>query len=346
MQIGNLDIGDKLILAPMAEITDRPFRDMARKHGAGLTFTQMISARGVVKSEFRTMRKVAFARSELPIGVQILGCEPDCIGESVKEISKYKPSVIDLNAGCPVRKVTKLGFGVALLDEPKKLGEIVAAMKRNSDGIPISVKLRLGNKKDTINEIAAVIEGAGADYIVLHPKLGTQSSFEKPDWSRIAELKSRIKIPVVGNGFVFTAEDAIEMKKQTGCDGVMISRGAIGNPFIFSRYEKLRRNESAPKPSPREIYNNVLEHIERITREYGRNMSGLHNAKKHIIWYFKYSDGIEELIPRILGARGCDDLRKTLDEYVENLEKNSYHKADTESVKKKFIDRILFWLVN
>ncbi len=345
MKIGNLDIADKLILAPMAEITDKPFREMARKHGAGLTFTQMISARGVVKSEFRTMRKVAFAKSELPIGVQILGCEPECIGESVKEIAKYKPSVIDLNAGCPVKKVTKLGFGVSLLDEPKKLGEIVASMKKNSNGIPVSVKLRLGNKKNNVLENAKIIEDSGADYIVLHPKLGTQTSYEKPDWNWIAKLKSVLKIPVVGNGFVFSAEDAIEMKKQTGCDAVMVSRGAIGNPFIFSRFEKLLKNENAPKPSEEEIYANVLEHIEKIKIEYGRNITGLHNAKKHAIWYFKYSDGIDWLVPRALKARSCDELRKIIDEHAENLRGKKYPPENADKIKEKFTDRILFWLV-
>ncbi len=345
VKIGNLDIGDKLILAPMAEITDKPFREMARKHGAGLTFTQMISARGIVKSEFRTLRKVAFSKSELPIGVQILGCEPDCIGESVKKIVKYKPSVIDLNAGCPVRKVTKLGFGVALLDEPKKLGAIVSAMKKNSDGIPVSVKFRLGNKKNNVLENAKIIENAGADYIVLHPKLGVQSSMEKPAWEWIAELKQKLKIPVVGNGFVFNAEDAIEMQRQTACDAVMVSRGAIGNPFIFSRYERLKKNENAPKPDVSEIYANVLEHIDKITVEYGRNITGLHNAKKHVIWYFKFSEGIDWLAPKALKARGCEELREIIEVHVEKIKNGVYPASDAKIVENKFKDRILFWLV-
>ena len=346
MKIGNVEIKDRLILAPMAEITDKPFRQMARKHNAALTFTQMISARGVVRSEFRTMRKIAFSKSELPIGVQILGCEPDCIGESVKEISKYKPTVIDLNAGCPVKNVTKLGFGVALLDEPRKLGKIVSAMKKNSNGIPVSVKMRLGIRKNNALEIAKIIEDEGADFITLHPKLGTQSSEEKPDWTQIAELKSKLKIPVIGNGFVFTAEDAIRMRKETNCDAVMVSRGGIGNPFIFSRFEQLIKNGNAPLPTVDEIYANALEHVEKIKIEYGRNLSGLHNAKKHIIWYFKYLNGINWLIPNVLNARSCDELAEILEKHFEKLKNDEYPQTDVEEIKRKFKDRILFWLLD
>ena len=345
MKIGNFDIAGKLILAPMADITDKPFREIAKKFGAGLTFTQMISARGIVKSEFKTLRKVAFSRSELPIGVQILGCDPVCIGESVKEIVKYKPSVIDLNAGCPVKTVTKYGFGVALLDKPKKLGEIVSSMKRNSGGIPVSVKLRLGNKKNNILEIARIIENAGADYITLHPKLATQSSKEKPEWNWIKRLKETVEIPVVGNGFVFTAEDAIKMMNSTGCDTVMVSRGAIGNPFIFSRYEKLARNEHAPLPEAAEIKQTVIEHIKKIKIEYGENLTGLHNAKKQIIWYFKYLNGIDWLIPKALNAKSCDELLSLAEKHVENISGGKYPDKDLNEIKEKFKDRVLFWLV-
>ncbi len=346
MLIGKYNIEDKLILAPMAEITDKPFREMAKKHGAGLTFTQMISAKGVVYSEFKTLRKIAFSKDELPIGVQILGCEPSCIAESVKEIVKYSPSVIDLNAGCPVKKITKLGFGTALLDKPKKLGEIVYKMKKNAGNIPVSVKMRLGNKTNNALEISKIIEDNGADYIVIHPKLGTQSSEIKPNWEWIKKVKENVKIPVVGNGFVFTAEDAIEMKKQTGCDAVMVSRGAIGNPFIFSRYGKLTKGENAQFPNVEDVYSNLLEHIEKIKIEYGKNIIGLHNAKKHIIWYFKYLNGINWLIPKVLNSKSCNELFNVIDEHYKKLMKNEYPQSDTESIKRKFRKRILFWLLN
>ncbi len=335
---------NSIVLAPMAEISDKPFRTMCRKYGADFTFTEMVSARGIVNNSFNTTRKVVFAKSEQPIGIQLLGSSPFYIGEAVKRLVKLSPVDFDLNAGCPVKKVTKNGFGAAILDNPAQLKEIVSAMKKSAGDISVSVKMRLGFRKVTILENAKICEGEGADFITLHPKMGNDGSELLPDREWIGKVKSVVNIPVLANGFVFSAEDAVELLNKTDADGVMVARGALGNPYLFSRYNHFLSTKSFPeKPKIDQVFTDALEHLELIKIEYGENLVGLNSAKKNIFWYFKRFNGIFSLIENIMELQKFNQIKIELEKHVENLKAGKFSTESNEEVFDKFKQRILFW---
>lgn len=282
MQVGKLNVDSNAFLAPMAEITDYAFRTIAKKYGAGLTFTQMVSAEGVIKNNFDTLRFLTFSRKEKPIGVQLLGKEPDIVGKAVAELVRFNPDVIDLNCGCPVEKVYANKMGAYLLTHPDELGKIVKEMVKNSSGIPISVKIRLG-PKDRVNvlENAKIIEDNGASVIIIHARKRADRYDVDPEWEWIAKVKDQVKIPVVGNGSVFDAEDAINMMNETKCDAVLVGRGALGNPFIFKQIEELKKGNKYI-PTIEEIKTVAIEHVELLRREQGFDVH-LDRAKKYYL---------------------------------------------------------------
>jgi tRNA-dihydrouridine synthase B len=339
-----LDLRNKLILAPMAEVSDRPFRLMCRKYGAGLTFTEMVSARGIVNNSFNTTRKVVFPQSEQPIGIQLLGNSPFYIGEAIQRLKKLRPAVFDLNAGCPVKKVTKNGFGVSILDNPSQLKEIVASMKSMAGNIPVSVKMRLGFRKISIIENAKICQEEGADFITLHPKTGNDTSDELPNKEWINKVKSVVSIPVLANGFVFSAEDAVNLLNETNADGVMVARGALGNPYIFDRYNYYIQHKNFPElPGINQIYDDVIEHIDLIKIEYGENLVGLNSAKKNIFWYFKKFNGIFSLIEKIIDLKNFEQIKIEVAEHTEKLKVGYFPVDENKEVFEKFKQRILFW---
>ncbi len=346
MKIGNLNIGSKLILAPMAEISDAPFRKIAKEFGAGLTFTQMVSADGIVKGNFNTLRFATFHKSEKPIGIQILGNDEAILREAARKLSELKPDVIDLNCGCPVNKVISNKMGAWLLNDTKKLGRLVKALVEGSNGIPVSVKLRLGMNpnKVTVVENAKVAEDNGAAFVTIHARSRKDKYDVEPAWEWIEKVKKNVSIPVIGNGSVFTPFDAVRMLEQTGCDSVMVARGALGNPFIFRDFNNLyEKNIQPPQPDIDEIKNLALRHIKMLADEYG-NINSLDKAKKNIIWYFRMFGGITELLMKIFKAK----TRIELEEIVINhsvLIKNNLHTGDdVDYFFKKFQNKVLFWL--
>ncbi len=348
MKIGNVDIGKKLFLAPMAEITDSSFRKICKEHGAGFTFTQMVSAAGVVNNNFETLRNLSFHISEKPIGVQILGNDPVVIGEAVKEISKLKPDLIDLNSGCPVEKVTTNLMGAALLDDPIRIGKIVSAMVKNSGGIPVSVKIRLGknHKKINVVEVSKAIEDNGASLIFIHARTREEKYDSEPHWEWIRIVKESVNIPVVGNGSLFNPEDICKMIKETNCDSAMIARGAIGNPFIFERYNSLIETGIDPgEPSIDMVKKVLLEQINLLKEEYGE-IKCLDKVKKNIIWYFKNFQGIEELMQKIFSLQDLNSLKNLIDEHSEKIQNNFYKSQFSYIVNIKFKKKVLFWMEN
>lgn len=349
MKIGSLNIGQKLIVAPMAEVTDAPFRKISKKMGAGLTFTQMVSADGVARGHFQTLRLLTFSREEKPIGVQMLGNDPEIIKDAVKEIIKLKPDVIDINAGCPVKKVLSKNMGSALLNSPHLLGKIIRQMADSSNGVPILAKMRLGKDRNNINILknAKIAEENGASGIIVHARTVDMQYSEPhlPEW--IKKVKESVSIPVIGNGSVFNPNDAVEMIKATHCDSVIIARGALGNPFLFSRFNTLVETGTDPgSPSIDLIEKIVLEHIELIRKEYGKIL-GLTKAKKNIIWYFKSLNGINYLISEILSAAEFEQLPKIINKHIENLEIGKYPENNKKiEIEEKFKQKILFWLLH
>ncbi|MDX1701087.1 MAG: tRNA dihydrouridine synthase DusB, partial [Melioribacteraceae bacterium] len=311
MKIGNLTLESNIFLAPMAEITDYPFRAIAKKYGAGLTYTQMVSADGVLKNNFNTLRLLTFSRDEKPIGVQLLGKDPDIVGRAVRELINFSPDVIDLNCGCPVDKVYSNKMGAYLLSQPKTLGKLVTEMVKNAEGIPISIKIRLGHKNQVnVLENAKIIEDSGASLIAVHARLRNDRYDVEADWEWIARVKDQVNIPVIGNGSVFEAEDAIRMLSETGCDAVLLGRGALGNPFIFKQIELLKKGESFT-PTIEEIAQTALEHVVLLEKEQGLTVN-LDRAKKNIIWYFMNQNGIENLISELYLTGDFDGLKEII----------------------------------
>lgn len=347
MQIGQLDLSKRLLLAPMADVTDYTFREIAKKFGAGLTFTQMVSAKGVLENDFETLRYLAFNKNEKPIGVQLLGSDPELIGSAVKEIAKYKPDVIDINCGCPVENVTKHKMGACLLDSPQLIGKIISYMKKSAGNIHISAKLRLGGSDKSINimETAKAAEDNGASFIIVHARTKKDKYDTDANWEWLAKVKSKIKIPVVGNGSVFTPEDVVKMKEQTGVDSVMIARGALGNPFIFSRYNSIADNNFDPgPPGVNLITETAIEHCKKLIREYGE-FRALNFMKKNVIWYYRDFNGITNLVEKLMACNSANGIFDIINEHNDKIKLQNYPIEDLKIIQQKFKMKVLFWLV-
>lgn len=346
MRIGNLDIGKKLILAPMAEISDSSFRIISKENGAGLTFTQMVSASGVINNNFDTLRYLSFSRDEKPIGVQILGNDPGIISEAITEIKKFKPDLIDINCGCSVDKVLRNDMGSSLLNSPALLSQIIKKGALAAGDIPLSVKLRLGKDRKNINiiENAKIAEDNGASLISVHCRTTADSYETEPDWSWLRKVKDSIKISVIGNGSAFTPLDAMTMIEQTGCDSVMIGRGAIGNPFFFSRFNELALTGKDPGEPGLNICSQVLlRHVDLLKKEFGEDIS-LNKAKKHSIWYLQYYNGINSFLEKVFSIRNIEDLNTLICEHSNKIKDGFYSENNSEEIYQKFKKRILFWL--
>lgn len=347
MLIGNVDLTKRLLLAPMADISDESFRAIARKYGVGLTFTQMVSAKGVLENEFETLRYLAFHKNEKPIGVQILGNDPEIIKSSVKEIIKYKPDVIDLNCGCPVEKVVKYSMGACLMNSRPLLGKIISEMKKAAGDVMISAKFRLGDDEKNISVIdnAKVAEDNGASFVTVHTRYRKDKYDQAAKWELLSKIKQSVKIPVVGNGSIFSADDAIRMKEQTGVDSVMVARGALGNPFIFSRFNSIIENNFDPGlPTILTVKETVLEHIKLLKIEYGE-LRALNFIKKNIIWYYKNYIGINELIDSLMKLNSIESILDLVDDHTEKILDQKYPEENLQAVQQKFRMKVLFWLV-
>ncbi len=347
MKIGNLDIAQKLFLAPMAEVTDSSFRKICKEQGAGITFTQMVSAEGVIKNNFETLRHFSFNRSEKPIGVQVLGNDPSILHEAAKEISRHKPDLIDLNCGCPVDKVCSKNMGASLLDDPKTIGKLVRKMVDGSNGVPISVKLRLGKDKNHINifENARAVQDNGGSLVFVHARTRADKYDTDADWTWLKKVKEKVHIPVVGNGSLFTPTDVKRMLDSTGCDSAMIARGALGNPFIFSRFNTLLQTGKDPgEPDASIVCKTVLQHINNLESEFGELLA-LDKAKKHSIWYFRCHNGVKFLLDKVFSIKSLKDLRSLISEHADNILHTPVNIDEHAIIHKKFQRKVLFWLV-
>ncbi|PKL84217.1 MAG: tRNA dihydrouridine synthase DusB [Ignavibacteriae bacterium HGW-Ignavibacteriae-3] len=346
MKIGNLDIGNKLFLAPMAEVTDSSFRKICKSYGAGITFTQMVSAEGVIKNNFETLRHFSFNRSEKPIGVQVLGNDPEILFEASKEISKHNPDLIDLNCGCPVEKVCSKNMGSALLDDPKMIGKLVRKMVDGSNGVPISVKIRLGRDRSRINvfDNARAIQDNGASLIFIHARTRADKYDTLADWSWLKKVKETITLPIVGNGSLFSPHDVKDMLDFTGCDSAMIARGALGNPFLFSRFNELLETGTDPgEPHSSIVLQTVLQHINNLEQEFGEIVA-LNKAKKHSLWYFKYHSGVKYLLDRVFSIKNLNDLRQLIEEHADQILHTPVNVDENKIIHKKFQRKVLYWL--
>lgn len=348
MKIGNLDIGHKIFLAPMAEVTDSSFRKIVKENGVGIAFTQMVSAQGVLKNNFESLRLFSFSRDEKPIGVQVLGNDPEIVGDAVKELKKFSPDLIDLNSGCPVDKVVNNKMGSALLENAELLGRIVRKMADAAGDVPVSVKLRLGKDRRHINivETAKAVEDNGASLVFVHARARVDKYDTHPDWEWIGKVKKNLKIPIVGNGSLLTPEDIKSMLDSTGCDSAMVARGALGNPFIFDRFNKLIETGADPgQPGLDVVKSTLLRHIEYLKNEFGE-IKSLDKAKKQALWYFRNYEKIEFLLDNIFSVKDYGELEKLISNHVETLMNSGSAYLPNEVIDSRFRKKVLFWLAD
>lgn len=298
-----------IALAPMADYTDEPFSLICKEFGADFIFREMVSSEALVRGNEKTLEMARINKKERPVILQIFGASPSVMAEAAKILEKEcKPEGIDINMGCPVRKIVGVGAGCELMRSPETAAEIVRAVK-SAVKVSVSVKMRLGwKKRDEILKFAPIIEAAGADFITIHGRTRDQQYSGEADWEMIARVKSVIKIPVIANGSIWTAEDARRCLKITGADGVAIARGALGNPWIFM--------EAAGRPVRKdiaEIKRVILRHLELHLKRYGER--GITTFRKHLGFYFKGATGAKELRVKLVQVKSKKELQEILNHF-------------------------------
>ncbi len=296
MHIGKVKINGRAILAPMAGVADRAFREVCVSFGAAYVVSEMVSSKGIYYSDKKSKDLMRLSDLERPVGIQLFGDDPDIMAFSAKKAMEIKPDIIDINMGCPAPKVTSNGCGSALMRNPKLCGEIVKAVKNCID-VPVTVKIRKGWDENSVNavEIAKICEDCGADAITIHGRTRKQMYLPYADWEIIKSVKEAVNIPVIGNGDITEASDALKMIEKTGCDLVMIGRGALGNPFIFKQINSLLNNNEILEPAGIcEKVEIMLKHVRKIC-DYKGEKYGMKEARKHVGWYVKGFKGAASL---------------------------------------------------
>ncbi len=309
MKIGSVNLENNIFLAPMAGVTDMPFRILCREQGCGLVYSEMISAKGMFYKDEKSWKLADLSEAEKPAAVQIFGSEPEILAHSAEKLNASDAAILDINMGCPTPKITKNGEGSALMLKPELAGEIIRAVVSVSHK-PVTVKIRKGWDEEHLNavEIAQLAEKNGAAAIALHGRTREQFYSGKADWGIIKSVKESVSIPVIGNGDVYKPEDAARMLELTGCDAVMVGRGAQGNPWIFNRIRHyLKTGELLPEPSMEVKKEIILRHLNMLVSLKGEH-TGVCEMRKHIAWYIKGHKNSAQFKDRIFKAVSQDEM--------------------------------------
>lgn len=321
MNIGNLIFGYGIFLAPMAGITDQACRVIARKAGCEMAFSEMVSSEGLVRNGARTRKYLKIHEDERPVGIQIFGADPGVMAQAASIVQDSGADLLDINMGCPVKKVTRTGAGSALMKEPLKAAAVIRNV-RKAVSIPLTVKMRAGWRGDlNCLEVGMIAESEGADAVILHPRTVEQGFTGRADWTLIALMKSSLKIPVIGNGDIRSAADAGEMRICSGCDGVMVGRGALGNPWLFrSIGENCAGSSPGPAPTPEEKKEIALLHLDLAVSVFGEE-SGIREFRSHLCWYARGYRGAVTFRNSVSSLNEAHRLREMICSFFNGLEK-------------------------
>ncbi len=319
LQIGSIKLKNWLIMAPMAGITNLSFRLIVKKLGASLVTTEMISAMGLVQGNKRTLDYLNIHPEEKPLSVQIFGSVPEAMATATKIVVEAGADIVDINMGCPVKKVLKTGAGGFLLRDLEKAKKIVSAVRRVCS-VPLTIKIRTGwsDNQPVACDIARMIEDCGADAITVHPRSVTQGFSGHSDWEIISKVKEQVKIPVIGNGDVFEPYMALEMKRQTGCNGVMIGRGARGNPWIFKQILEFNKGLTPHQPGLDARRALIMDHFNLLANTIGENRAAK-TMRGLLIWYTKGLPNSCNFRGFITTIKDLCTLNSSLDSYFSYL---------------------------
>lgn len=317
LKIGNVELENNLILAPMAGVTDLPFRLLCKEQGAALCCMEMVSAKGIYYNNKNTESLLTVDERERPVSLQLFGSDPEIMAAMAARIEHRNFDILDINMGCPVPKVVNNGDGSALMKNPVLAGKIIEGMVKAIDK-PVTVKIRKGFDDEHINavEMAHVAQESGAAAVAVHGRTREQFYSGKADWSIIADVKSAVSIPVIGNGDILDAKDVIAMSEQTGCDGFMIGRGAQGNPWIFHQIlHYFETGEMIGKPPMEEMVKTMLRHA-KLQIEFKGDYLGIREMRKHAAWYTAGYKGASKLRGRINDVESYDELEQLFEDFM------------------------------
>lgn len=318
MKIGNVELNNNVFLAPMAGVTDLPFRLICKEMGAGLVFSEMISAKGLFYGSENTKKLLEINENERPTAIQLFGSDPNILADMAKSIEDLNFDIIDINMGCPAPKIVRNGEGSALMDNPKLIGQIVNAVVKNQSK-PVTIKIRKGFSSHNALEVAKTAEENGAYAVSIHGRTRGQYYTGKADWGIIKEIKQNLSIPVIGNGDVTSPETAKKMFDYTGCDAIMIGRAAEGNPWIFKRtLHYLKTGELLPPPSPSEKFNVILKHLNMLVDFKGEYI-GIREMRKNIAWYTKGLKASSEFRVNVNKTESYEDLVNLIYDYFKKI---------------------------